>query len=119
MITLEKAREIAYDVIEHEYKHETNEIMLLDDQTLETEFGWIFFYDYREAVEKKDLDLSMIGNAPILVEKATGDHRFAGTAHPIEYYIDLFRSNASFQEPRSSDLNVSDFIQQGEKEWED
>ena len=60
--------------------------------TGETEFadGWVFFYDSARHLETRALADSLAGNAPILVDRDTGDTFPTGTAHPVEYYLNQF-----------------------------
>jgi immunity protein 35 of polymorphic toxin system len=67
------------------------------DQTLvitrvaEHDVGWVYFYDSSKHVESGDLRYALVGNAPLIVDKTDGKLYITGTAHPIEYYLDLHR----------------------------
>jgi hypothetical protein len=57
----------------------------------EHDFGWVYFYDgSTHAVTGKVSD-AVLGNAPLIVDKADGKLYIAGTAHPIEHYLQEFR----------------------------
>lgn len=63
------------------------EIQILDTETLERPFGWVFFYQSTQYLETKSLSDMLVGNAPILVDRFTGETHVAGTAQPVEHYI--------------------------------
>jgi len=63
-------------------------LVVVDENTMETEFGWVFFYDSKEYLETEDLRYAIAGNAPIVVLKKDGSLRVTGTAQPIELYLD-------------------------------
>jgi hypothetical protein len=51
------------------------------------EVGWVFFYDSRMHQETGDDRYLIAGNAPILVDRESGDVEITGTAKPIEHYV--------------------------------
>lgn len=57
----------------------------------EHEFGWVFFYDGSNHVQTGNLSDALVGNAPLIVDKADGKLYITGTARPIEHYLDEFR----------------------------
>ena len=65
--------------------------VVLEQETLEYDFGWVFFYNSREFVLTGDIRMSLAGNAPIIVERSTGRLLPTGTAHPVEDYVKAFR----------------------------
>jgi hypothetical protein len=87
VITKEQARTIAKRVVNEGYAIEDDELEMLDDLTIEKNYGWIFFYDSRRHIETKDDRFLLAGNGPILVRKADGSVREFGTARPLDYYI--------------------------------
>jgi immunity protein 35 of polymorphic toxin system len=56
---------------------------LIDQQTIETEFGWVFFYTSRRFKETEDFSDALAGNAPVIVDRAIGSLHVTGTARPI------------------------------------
>jgi immunity protein 35 of polymorphic toxin system len=73
--------------------HETDaiDLCLLEEQTLETEFGWVFFYTSKLFHETGDFKYAVAGNAPMIVDRTLGSLHLTGTARSIEYYIEEFR----------------------------
>ena len=64
------------------------DIVVLDDATLERPWGWVFFYQSREFLETGEFSARLAGNGPIFVNRNTGELRHAGTALPVETYIE-------------------------------
>lgn len=57
--------------------------------TGEQEFavGWVFFYDSRQHQESGSIMDALGGNAPIFVDRDTGQVRMTGTARPVQDYV--------------------------------
>lgn len=49
--------------------------------------GWIFYYQRERHGETGDWRDMLAGNAPILVDRVTGEAHVTGTAYPIDHYI--------------------------------
>jgi hypothetical protein len=72
----------------HDARHVQRLVVVRVD---EHDFGWVYFYDgSTHAVTGKVSD-AVLGNAPLIVDKADGKLYIAGTAHPIEHYLQEFR----------------------------
>jgi len=67
-----------------------DEIIILEQDTIDKPWGWIFFYTSRKWYETNDIDYAIAGNAPIIVEKETGKLYETGTAYSIEHYIENY-----------------------------
>ncbi len=52
--------------------------------------GWVFFYDSIAHQESGDFLALLGGNAPILIDRETGQIQPTGTARPIEEYIEEY-----------------------------
>ena len=63
------------------------ELAIIDGETMEKEYGWVFFYQIKDYLETGDLADTFVGNAPYIVNKYTGEVIATGTAFPIEDYI--------------------------------
>ena len=61
--------------------------VVLEAETIETEWGWVFFYQSRDYIETGGIGDMLTGNAPYIVNKYSGQIVTTGTAHDIEYYI--------------------------------
>ena len=62
------------------------QLVLLENETKEESFGWVFFYNSKEYIETGNLSFTLAGNAPFIIDKITGEIYITGTAHPLEYY---------------------------------
>jgi Immunity protein 35 len=71
------------------------ELVVLDERTLETDFGWVFFYDTREFAETGDDLARAVGNSPVIVDARTGRIEITGTAKPIDQYVELYRRHGT------------------------
>lgn len=65
--------------------------MILDENTLELDFGWVFFYQSKEYLEHGDIHALLLGNAPVIVDRVDGTVHVTGTAYPIEHYVEVYR----------------------------
>ncbi|GAB4043106.1 YrhB domain-containing protein [Spirosoma litoris] len=111
MLTYEDAKEIAfayvqamnndytaYDPVYLAYLRKNNptynqeQITLVLTKSREESFGWIFFYDSKEFLETGDFSKAVVGNAPVIIDRATGELTETGTAHSIEYYIEQYKT---------------------------
>ena len=92
MITKEQAKNLVKKKIDdlHIELPNGDEIIILEQETIEKPWGWVFFYTSRKWFENSDDIYAIAGNAPILVEKATRTLFETGTAYPIEHYISQF-----------------------------
>ena len=58
------------------------ELVVMDDKTVERAVGWVFFFQSKRFVETGDINDSIVGNGPILVDKRDGSvHQFNTGIH--------------------------------------
>lgn len=62
--------------------------VILDDETIEREALWVFFYESREYLDTGDFSRQLVGNAPLIVDRADGSVHETGTSRPVERYIE-------------------------------
>ncbi|WP_020405488.1 YrhB domain-containing protein [Hahella ganghwensis] len=60
---------------------------VLPDETIERSWGWVFFYQSKAYIETGDFREMLGGNAPIIVNRDSGELIHTGTAYDIEHYI--------------------------------
>ena len=72
---------------------ENSNIVVLEDETIEHEWGWIFFYQSKEYLKTGDFRHALGGNAPYIVNRNNGQITVTGTAHPIEHYIQEYEQS--------------------------
>lgn len=65
------------------------ELVLLDSQTVERPYGWVFFYNSRRFVETGNVLYALAGNGPLLVCD-DGSITVLGTAHPLDVELRTF-----------------------------
>ena len=58
----------------------------------EYDFGWVFCYNTKEFLETGDLSFALGGNAPIIADRKDGQLYVTGTANPLEFYLEQYRS---------------------------
>jgi hypothetical protein len=101
MINSETAKQIATQEINRNYRSQFGPLVILDEHTIEKEYGWIFFYSTQKYVESGDFQYALAGNGPIIVEKANGEVHRLGTAKPTEEVIGEFESRRGYSSGRS------------------
>jgi len=60
--------------------------VIVDADTQELSWGWVFFYNSKEYLETSDVIYALAGNAPIVVTRE-GDVIETGTARPLNDYL--------------------------------
>jgi hypothetical protein len=91
MLTREQAKAIALKEILQHWEIEDDEPVIVDEDSIEEDFGWIFFYESRIYMETQIFSYCLAGNTPIIVNKKDGSVFVTGTDHPIEYTIEEYR----------------------------
>lgn len=71
-------------------KYNPIDCAVLEEETTEKPWGWVFFYQSKEYIETGDFRHMVGGNAPIIVNRVTGELIHTGTAHDIEHYINEY-----------------------------
>lgn len=72
----------------HDDRHAQTLVVVRVD---EHDFGWVYFYDgSQHAQSHRDSD-AVVGNAPLIVDRADGKLYITGTALPLEHYLQEFR----------------------------
>ncbi len=89
MISRQTAKELVLTRINKSipYNMDQLECVIIEEATIEKEYGWVFFYNSKLFLETNDMSYALGGNAPIIVNKYTGVLHITGTAHPIDYFI--------------------------------
>ena len=68
-----------------------NELKILREDIIDTPNYWIIRYTSKLWFETGDMKYAIVGNAPIIVNKKSGEMIETGTAHSIEYYMGNMR----------------------------
>lgn len=91
-------REAAKNLVESEIartqdRFDSIEYVVLEDETIEKDWGWVFFYQSKNYLESGDFRDMVVGNAPYIVNRQTGVITETGTAHGIEHYMGEYEAN--------------------------
>ena|SRR5829696_6226198 len=95
MLNKEQAKQTALNYINSSCVIEDDEIVILDEETIEKPYGWVFFYTSGNYLRTGDLRFLLAGNSPILIEKKDGSLAVLGTALPVEDYIREYEKKRS------------------------
>ena len=68
------------------------DVDLLEEETMHLDFGWVFFYQSREYLQSGNLSYALAGNAPIIIDRQTGQISETGTAYSVDYYIEKYEA---------------------------
>lgn len=83
VILLEEARALALAALEAK---STCEIAIIDEKTIERDFGWVFFYNSIAFLREGNEGARLFGNAPVIVSRSGRVSR-THTALPTSMYI--------------------------------
>ena len=91
LITKAEARAIAAARIgEHQETPDGVTPVIVDAETIEREFGWVFFYQSQEYLLTNSVSDMLLGNAPIVVDRDDGTvstlKTYGSIAEQIEEY---------------------------------
>ncbi|ADG66200.1 hypothetical protein Plim_0349 [Planctopirus limnophila DSM 3776] len=96
MLSRDGARlQVFLDLQRHGPRRGPEELVILDEHTIERPWGWVFFFTTR-GCRDGDLTYAVGGNAPYMVNR-DGSIRLAGTGRPIEDYIREYESELERQ----------------------
>ena len=94
MLTFKEAKEKMKKYLssmEDDTSDEKIDIVIVDDLTIEEDFGWVFFYNSKEFIETGNLSYALVGNAPVIINKYDGTLHETGTASQIGHYIEEYK----------------------------
>ena len=89
MLTKDQCRELALKHLGIQNERESK-TRILDKETLEFAFGWVFYWQSKKFLETGDIMFMYVGNAPVLVDKLKGTAQYTGTFAPTEHFIDMY-----------------------------
>ncbi len=91
MISKKEAETIANNELLLLEKNVGDKLWLIESETIEEPFGWVFFYNTQKYLETGELTFMLAGNSPFIVDKKKGEVHSTGIEYPIEHYIKEFR----------------------------
>lgn len=62
-------------------------ISIIESQTVQKPYGWVFFYNSRRYLESGELVYALVGQGPVVVVADTGEIIELGSAYPSEVAI--------------------------------
>ncbi len=95
MITEQEAEKLVWIHISGYELPKGDEWIIVQDETIRKDWGWVFFYTSKKWRETGDLSFAVAGNAPLLIEKNTGNVLVTGTARETEYYIKNYEATGN------------------------
>ena len=90
MINKEQALEIVTKIISAFEIPEDDEYIIIEKETIEKDWGWVFFHTSKKWYETQNIRYAVAGNAPYIVLRENGIVIVTGTAHETEHYIRRF-----------------------------
>ena len=93
MLSQEQALQLIEPYIDKVSAENGCEIVIVAEATIERAFGWVFFYQTREFLSKGTTGAQLAGNAPLLVNRFSGEVVVAGTALPVNDYISRYEAS--------------------------
>lgn len=105
MLSYEDAKKVAQEHYLSTYAKVRGGVLLLEEQTISTSYGWVFFCNTRKFLETGNVLTGIPRSAPILVEVDTGKIYEFGTRHPVEHYLREFEQSHGYPSPDRRDLS--------------
>ena len=90
MISLKKATELIQSEILKLPVSSNVKLAIMPNETVEFEYGWVFFYQSEEFVKTGNLNSMVGGNAPLLLDKYTAQILTTGTRMGEDFYIEKY-----------------------------
>jgi Immunity protein 35 len=93
MIALSDAHKLVADYLKrHLAPKFVDKVVILENNTIEKSYGWIFFYQTRKWVETRKTRDGLIGNGPILIDKNTAKIVQFGSSGSLDYWCELYEN---------------------------
>ncbi|OQP66582.1 hypothetical protein A3860_13965 [Niastella vici] len=87
-ITFEQARIIAEQQIKA-LSHGDIELVILESETVEKWYGWIFCYTSKKFIETGDMKYAVAGNCPLFISKLSGEIATYFTSYSLESMTEI------------------------------
>ena len=69
--------------------------IILEGETIEDDFGWVFFFTTKDYLESGDFLDMPVGIGPVIISRKDGSIHETGSALPVEDYIENFRKTGN------------------------
>ena len=96
--TVKDARNLAEQYLAKLPIHPPTELTILDECTVETDFGWVFFWNSKKHQEAGEFQYALAGNAPLIVDC------YDGTIHEIPSAYSIEEAVSNYQKSRAMAL---------------
>ncbi|WP_129020207.1 YrhB domain-containing protein [Edaphocola flava] len=91
-MTKTDAEKLVLEYIKSKNKNLKNtDLIIIDNATIEDDFGWMFFYNSKVFVETGNIMFALGGNAPIIFDKDSSEIVLTGTRLDPEIYLKLYK----------------------------
>ena len=80
------------DISRHDKPLEDHHVVVMTESIIEKETYFVIFYNTETYMKTGDPLDGLVGNAPYIVDKATGGLFLTGTADPIEHYMSEYEA---------------------------
>ncbi|MGO9487241.1 MAG: YrhB domain-containing protein [Rhodomicrobium sp.] len=67
-----------------------DQLIVIEEKTIERPFGWIFFYDSKKYIETGSTIHRLAGNGPVIVNKKRGSVDLFGSTPPLEEILSRY-----------------------------
>ena len=84
---------LAESYLQARYGSKAKDLKIMEDKTIEVDFGWIFFYQSKSFLETNNSKFMLVGNAPLIVDKINRSVHPTGTCLPLQSYIDRYAND--------------------------
>ena len=84
MLDSESAKRLATEEINRGYNGRFGPLVILEEETIEKEYGWIFFYSTKKFAETRQFQYALAGSGPLVVERSGVMRRFGSGKSPAE-----------------------------------
>lgn len=91
MITKETAKLLAEKQLAEYQKWAKEELVIHEEETIETNLCWIFFWQSKKFLKFNSKDDELIGCAPFIIDKINGNIYKTGTAEDVNVYLKRFK----------------------------
>lgn len=91
-LTYDEAFKIAREFLDKmtSSSSETPEVVIVEEHSIEREFGWVFFYQSKLFLETGEYQHRLAGNGPIIVNRASGALHTCPTYQSVEKSIAIY-----------------------------
>ena len=69
------------------------ELTILDEHTIESDFGWVFFWNSKRYQETGEFQYALAGNAPLIVDRHDGSIHEIPPAYSVEEAVSNYQKS--------------------------